>query len=232
MMKKAILLGATGAIGNILLLQLLENKSYSSVLTVGRKELRMHHPKLTQLVINFDELDNYSAQITGDVVFCCLGTTKSQTPDPQQYRKIDYQYPLDVARTALKNGAESYHLVSSIGADKNSSTFYIKTKGEVEEDLKAIPFKNIHIYRPSMLDTERKDKRFIEGTANVLMHVINPILVGGLKKYRSIKVETVAKVMLKLSLDDKAGIFTHESDEIQELVSEEINPLSLKKLNS
>ena len=83
-----------------------------------------------------------------------------------------------------------------------------------------------------MLDTERKEKRFIEGTANVLMHVINPILVGGLKKYRSIKVETVAKAMLKLSLDDKAGIFTHESDEIQELVSEEINPLSLKKLNS
>ncbi|WP_158798586.1 oxidoreductase [Pedobacter sp. L105] len=217
MEKKAILVGASGSIGSSLLNQLLESGSYSTVLVLVRKALPLQHPKLKQLVINFDQLNNYAAEIKGDAVFCCLGTTKSQTPDQQQYRKIDYQYPLDVAAIALANGATSYHLVSAMGADKDSSIFYTKTKGEVERDLKLIPFQNIHIYRPSLLDGERKNKRFLEGVLNAVMHLINPLLAGGLKKYRSIKVENVARAMLKQSLEDKKGIFIHQSDQIQQL---------------
>lgn len=220
MEKKAILVGASGSVGNSLLLQLLACKQYSSVLILVRKELRMQHPKLTQLVIDFDQINQYAPEIKGDMVFCCLGTTKSQTPDQQQYRKIDYQYPLDVAWIAQTNGAESYHLVSSIGANKDSSTFYTRTKGEVERDLKAVPFKSIHIYRPSLLDGPRKNKRVLEGISNAVMYLVNPLLFGGLKKYRSIKVETVAKAMIKESLNDKRGVFIHESDEIEKLSDE------------
>lgn len=149
--------------------------------------------------------------------FCCLGTTKSKTPDQQEYRKIDYQYPLDVGYIALANGAESYHLVSAMGANKNSSIFYSRTKGEVEESLKIIPFKCIIIYRPSLLEGKRTEKRFLESISNTVMHLINPLLSGSLKKYRSIKVEDVALAMLKQSLEDKKGIFTCQSDQIQDL---------------
>ncbi|HEY0177398.1 MAG TPA: oxidoreductase [Pedobacter sp.] len=227
MEKKAILAGASGSVGSSLLLQLLACKQYSHVLVLVRKELRMQHPKLKQLVIDFDRLSDYSSEITGDVVFCCLGTTKSQTPDQQQYRKIDYQYPLDIAWIAQVNGAESYHLISSIGANKDSSAFYIRTKGELERDLKAVPFKNIHIYRPSLLDGARQQRRLLEESINAVMYFLNPLLVGGLKKYRSIKVETIAAAMIKQSLNDDRGIFIYESDQIARLGTEEKLPLHL-----
>lgn len=217
MERKAILVGATGSIGSSLLKQLLVNETYTEVLILVRKDLGISHPKLKQLVLNFDELSHYSTQITGDVVFSCLGTTKKKTPDVNEYKKIDYQYPLDVAWIAQVNGATSFHLVSSVGANKHSSFFYIKTKGEVESDLKAVPFSSIHIYRPSLLDGERKEKRFTERLMIAIMRVINPLLFGGLKKHRSIKVENVAKAMIIQSLDDKKGVFIHESDQIQEI---------------
>ncbi|AMQ01318.1 hypothetical protein AY601_4478 [Pedobacter cryoconitis] len=215
--RKAILVGASGSIGRSLLQDLLNDVHYTEVLVLVRKKLTIQHPKLNQLVIDFDQLSAYAADIKGNAVFCCLGTTKSQTPDQQQYRQIDYQYPLDIARIALTNGAESYHLVSAMGADETSSFFYNRTKGEVERDLKAIPFKSIHIYRPSLLDGERSQKRFGESMMNKLMHIINPLLVGKWRKYRSIKVGAVAKVMVAQSLNDQKGIFTHPSDQIQAL---------------
>ncbi|WP_448636261.1 hypothetical protein [Pedobacter panaciterrae] len=146
-----------------------------------------------------------------------MGTTNSKTPDKVQYKKIDYWYPLDIGSIAQNNGATSYHLISSMGADINSSLFYPKTKGEVERDLKAIPFKSIYIYRPSLLDGDRKEKRGAERILIGLMRVLNPILIGGLKKYRSIKIETVASAMLKESLTDKKGVFIYSSDQIQAL---------------
>lgn len=217
MEKKAILAGATGAIGSSLLQQLLADKNYKEVLILVRSKSGLEHPKLKEMVLDFDHLNDYAHQITGDVVFCCLGTTAKQTPDEAKYRKIDYQYPLDIAWIAQTNGTESYHLVSAMGASKNSSLFYNRTKGEVEHDLKSIPFKSIHIYQPSLLDSKRKQKRFAEKIMNGLMHLINPLLVGGMRKYRSIKVENVAKAMLIKSLEDRKGVFTYQSDKIQEI---------------
>lgn len=215
--KRAILVGASGSIGTSLLQQLLADDNYTEVLVLVRKELGLQHAKLKQLVLNFDEINKYAQEITGDTVFCCLGTTKSQTPGETVYKKIDYQYPLDVAWIAQTNGAESYHLVSAIGANKDSSIFYNRTKGEVERDLKAVPFKSICIYRPSILAGPRKEVRMGEGIMNALMRIINPLLTGRFKKYRSIKVEVVAKAMLKQSLTAEKGIFIYESDQIQEV---------------
>ena len=91
---KAILVGASGSIGRSLLQDLLNDTHYTDVLVLVRKKLTVQHPKLNQLVIDFSRLSDYAAEIKGNAVFCCLGTTKSQTPDQQQYRQIDYQYPL------------------------------------------------------------------------------------------------------------------------------------------
>lgn len=214
---EAIIAGATGLIGNSLLHQLLDDPGYTKVTVVVRKEIPMQHTKLEQLVVDFDRLDNHEDHIKGDVVFCALGTTKSKTPDQEQYRKIDYQYPLDIAFIAQQNGASQYHLVSALGASEKSSIFYSRLKGEVERDLKSIPFKTIHIYRPSLLDGERKEHRSAEGIMIGLMRVLNPLLIGSLKKYRSIKIEKVASAMLKQSLKPLNGIFIYDSDEIEQL---------------
>ncbi|WEK17577.1 MAG: oxidoreductase [Candidatus Pedobacter colombiensis] len=214
---EAIIVGATGLIGSSLLQQLLDHPDYKLVTAVVRREIHLQHPKFQQVVVDFDRLENHQEHIKGDVVFCALGTTQNKTPDKAQYRKIDYQYPLDIALIAQQNGASQYHLVSALGANPNSSIFYSKLKGEVERDLKTIPFKSIHIYRPSLLDGDRQEHRSAEGIMIRLMRVLNPLLIGGLKKYRSIKIEKVASAMLKQSLKPLTGIFTYDSDQIEGL---------------
>ena len=217
MSKRAILLGATGLIGSDLLNKLLANHYYNEVLAISRKEIKINHSKLKQLIIDFEDINKYEVEITGDEVFCCLGSTVKKTPNLSVYRKIDYQYPLDVAQIAFKNGAKSYHLVSAMGANAKSRLFYSRTKGEVERDLQKIPFEAIHIYQPALLDGNRKEKRTSEKIMMGLFRLLNPILIGPFKKYKSIKIEKVASAMLKQAQKKVKGIFIYQSDEIEEL---------------
>ncbi len=214
---EAIIAGATGLIGHDLLQQLLEHPDYTKVTALVRKKLPQQHPKLKQLMLDFDRLEDYKDEILGDVVFCALGTTKNKTPDQAQYRKIDHQYPLDLAFIAQQNGVSQYHLVSALGASEKSAIFYSKLKGEVERDLKTIPFKSIHIYRPSLLDGKRKEHRSIERVMIAMMRILNPLLMGSLKKYRSIKAGKVASAMLRQSVQALSGTFIYNSDEIERL---------------
>ncbi|RYU89330.1 NAD-dependent epimerase/dehydratase family protein [Mucilaginibacter terrigena] len=215
MAYKAIIAGASGLIGSNLLNILLQHPAYSEVLILVRKELPIQHQKLTQLVIDFDELDKHAAAITGHAVFSCLGTTKNQTPDEKTYWKIDYDYPLRLAQLVRQSGVEQFHVVTAIGADKNSSTFYLKLKGKLEEALQKLDLKTLHIYQPSMLMGERAQTRSIlEKMAGAIFKVIDPLLVGGLKKYRSIKGITVAHAMYKKSLESAKGTFIYTSDKI------------------
>lgn len=219
MSKKAILLGATGLIGADLLNKLIADPHYAEVLAISRKAIHINNPKLKQLVVDFDDIDKHAPELFADDVFCCIGTTAKKTPDKTLYKKIDYQYPLDVAKIAFKNGATSYHLVSAMGADVKSSFFYNRTKGEVERDLQRVGYNNLHIYRPSLLDGPRKESRLAEDLMNGLMRWINPLLVGALKKYRSIKTETVASAMRNQANKDLKGIYIYASDEIEKLGS-------------
>lgn len=217
--KKAIIVGATGLIGADLLKKLLINDSYKQVLVITRKTVKIDNPKLKQLIIDFDDINKHEAEIIGDDVFCCLGTTAKKTPDKTLYKKIDYQYPLEVAKIAFKNGAKTYHLVSAMGADPKSSIFYNRFKGEIERDLKLVGFDTLHIYRPSLLDGDRKESRFLERMMIGIMRTINPILVGGMKKYRSIRIETVASAMIKQASVATKGNYIYPSDEIEKLGS-------------
>jgi uncharacterized protein YbjT (DUF2867 family) len=217
MANKAIIAGSSGLIGSNLLDILLQEAFYDEVLILVRKELSIQHPKLTQLVLDFDQLETYADQFTGHAVFCCLGTTRHKTPDRTIYRKIDHDYPLILAQLAHKNGVEQYHLVSSIGANKASSTFYIKTKGELEADLEQVGFPALHIYRPSLLTGRRQEKRMEEKIVTALYKVIEPLLFGNLKKYKSIPGATVAAAMYKQSMQTNTGLFIYESDKIKQL---------------
>ena len=217
-MAKAIIAGASGLIGGLLLDILLQSSEYEKVVILVRKELPIKHKKLKQLVVDFDELEDYAAELNGQVIFCCLGTTRKKTPDLAVYRKIDHDYPVQMAEIGLRNAVGQYHLVSALGANTGSSNFYMKTKGEVENDITKIGLKCLHIYRPSFLSGDRTEKnRVEEKIVAVLFKVIDPLLSGRLKKYRSIPAKTVAMAMYKQSLKTQEGVFIHLSDQIKQL---------------
>jgi len=217
MAKKAIIVGASGLIGSSLLDILLRESGFDEVLILVRKELSIEHSKLKQLVIDFDQLKNYTAEITCDAIFSCLGTTMKKTSDLTVYRKIDHDYPLQLAQIAKQNGVAQYHMVSSLGANVNASNFYLKTKGQIEEDLKRVGLTTLCIYQPAFLTGDRKEYRLAEKFLIPLMTLLNPLLMGNLKKYKSIAAKTVASAMYKQSLTKQEGIFIYPSDKITEL---------------
>ncbi|WP_144910233.1 NAD(P)H-binding protein [Mucilaginibacter frigoritolerans] len=217
MAKKAIIAGASGLIGSSLLDILLHEPGFDEVLILVRKEIPVKNKKLKQLVIDFDRLNDYASEITGDAVFSCLGTTMKKTPDLSVYRKIDHDYPLQLAQIAKQNGMGQYHMVSSLGANVKASNFYLKTKGQIEEDLKQLALRTLCIYQPAFLTGDRKENRLAEKFLIPLMKVLNPLLVGNLKKYRSIPAKTVALAMYKQSLKKQEGTFIYPSDKIIEL---------------
>jgi uncharacterized protein YbjT (DUF2867 family) len=203
--KKAVLVGASGLIGGHLLEILLDADTYDEVLILVRKKIHFTHPKLTQLVTDFDQMESHSSSITGDVVFSCLGTTRNKTPDRKLYYKIDHDFPLRLAMMALGNGVKQFHLVSSIGANPDSGTFYIRLKGETERDISALNFYSSFMYEPSMLTGREYETRFGEVFFEELFKIVNHLLIGRWKKYRSISGEAVAKAMYEQSLKDEPG---------------------------
>ena len=203
--KKAIVAGATGLIGGHLLNILLEADAYDEVLVFVRKKIDFTHKKLTQLVINFDQIENHSLSITGDAVFSCLGTTRKKTPDRNTYYRIDHDYPLLLAKMAQENGVRQFHLVSSIGANPNSNAFYIKLNGETERDIGALNFYSVFLYEPSMLTGREYETRFGEVFFEGLFKILNHLLIGRWKKYRSVSGAAVAKAMYNQSLKDEPG---------------------------
>ena len=214
---KAVIAGASGLTGRLLLDALLHHPEYDEVAILVRKQLPLKHKKLTQLIIDFDKLGDYAPLITGHAIFCCLGSTRKKTPDLTIYRKIDHDYPLELAQIAVKNGVEQYHLVSALGADAHASNFYAKMKGETEEDIKKAGLKCLHIYEPSLIMGERNERRFLERIFMGIMKVIDPILLGSLKKYRSIPATTIVAAMVKQSLIKLEGVFIYPSDKIKRL---------------
>jgi uncharacterized protein YbjT (DUF2867 family) len=205
MAGKAILTGATGLIGSQLLDILLAGDAYDEVLILVRKKLNVSNKKLTQLVIDFDQMENYRSSITGDAVFSCLGSTQKKTPDRAIYYKIDHDYPLRLAQMAQTNGIRQFHLVSSVGANPKSGTFYIKMKGETERDISALNIQSIYLYEPSMLTGRKEEKRLGEIFFEGLFKIINPLLNGKWKKYRSVSGAAVARAMYDQSLKNEPG---------------------------
>lgn len=213
--KTAILLGATGLIGGHCLQFLLKSARYCRVVCLVRKKLPVINDKLEQVVVDFDHLQNYADELKGDDVFCCLGTTIKVAKTKENFRKVDYQYPLEAGKIALANGATQYLLVSSLGADKDSLVFYSKTKGEVERDIAALGYPALHIMKPSLLLGDRTESRLGEKVGEAVMTSLSFLMQGPLKKYRAIDAEAVAFAMVHLASKEQSGTHIHQSDAIQ-----------------
>ncbi|OGX83815.1 NAD-dependent epimerase/dehydratase family protein [Hymenobacter glacialis] len=214
MRKTALLVGATGLIGSHLLPLLLESERYAKVIVVGRKAVPTVHPKLTQVVTEFDKLEDVSLQLIADDVFCCLGTTMKQAGSKEAFYRVDYLFVVKVAALTAGNFASQFMVVSSLGADAESAVYYSKVKGEMEAAVRDLPFRAVHIFRPSLLLGDRPQPRLGERIGAAVLGVLKPLMRGPLEKYRPVMGGTVAAAMLRAAEDDGGGVCIHLSDEI------------------
>jgi uncharacterized protein YbjT (DUF2867 family) len=216
-LKRVIIAGASGLIGSELLKLLLEDRNIGEVVALIRSPLPVNNSKLLQIIVDFDSLQNWKNVIYGDALYCCLGSTKMKTPDLNDYRRVDHDYPLSLAKIAEENKIPQFHLISALGADRNSKIFYSKLKGDTEADIKSLSIQSIHIYQPSLITGNRKEKRRFEKSMIWIMKLLNPILIGALKKYRSIQATTVAQTMINQTFKNLEGIHIYPSHIIQKL---------------
>lgn len=216
-MQNALIAGATGLVGKHLLFVLLNSNEYHKVYVLTRRPLEKRHPKLEEVLMDFDRLSEQQLPAVDDV-FCCLGTTMKKAGSKEAFRKVDFLYPYTLAQNALEQGAKQYMLVSAMGANRRSFFFYKRVKGEVEEGISKLSgYKTIGIFRPSLLLGEREEKRTGEAVAKKLMRFIKPLMVGPLRKYRGIHARTVANGMLKVAQQPSRGVQLYESEEIKPL---------------
>jgi len=212
--KTALLLGATGMVGEQCLQQLLATDHYDKVITLTRKVLANKHPKHKNLIVDFDHLELSAANIKAEDVYCAFGTTIAKAGSQEAFRKIDVDYPLQIAKIAAKNGAQKFILVSSVGADSQSAVFYSKMKGVLEEAVSDLDFQSIVIFRPSILLGDRKEQRSGEAMGIALAKSLSFLFVGPLKKYQGTPVDLLAAQMVKWGTSEKTGVTIIENQEI------------------
>lgn len=199
MSKTAIILGASGLTGGILLDQIIKDNYYTRIKLFSRSKIEGLPNKVFQFIGDLFEIESFAEDFTGDVVFCCIGTTKSKTSDKNLYKKIDCGIPANASKLAKVNGIETFIVISAMGANKNSRVFYNKTKGEMEQAIFKQNIKNTYVLRPSLINGERNESRFLEHLGIKVFNFLNPLLFGPLEKYQSIKAETIAKAMLYIA---------------------------------
>ena len=211
-MKTAIVIGATGLVGRSLVEQLSQNNHVDKVIAITRRPASYSSPKVDNQVVNFDHLEDFSECFSGDWFFLCLGTTKKQAGSVEAQRVVDYDYQYKAACLAAKQSVAHYLLVSSVSANANSQSSYLKMKGVLENQIKQLPFKRISIFQPSLLLGERPDVRITESLFTWIMPLLCKLPF--LQRYRPIKGTEVATKMLLVSQEQGDGILTYTLDEV------------------
>ncbi len=214
--KKAIVLGATGLVGRLLTLNLLEDERYSEVRILTRNPFGLKHSRLTETRADLLALQDFKAVFKGDVVFCCVGTTKAKTPDEKDYRAIDYGIPVEASRLCKENEIPTLIVVSALGANPGSPFFYNRIKGEMETAVLQSGVPHIYVLQPSLIGGSRDETRRGERMAQRIMHFLDPLWVGPMRKYRMIDAADIADAMIYLS-DHPQEIPRIPSDQILRL---------------
>jgi uncharacterized protein YbjT (DUF2867 family) len=218
--RTAVVLGASGLVGGFCLKALVDDPDYTRVLTFGRRELpsQMTRAKVTQRVADLGSLSAEDFHGAQDV-FSALGTTIRKAGSEAAFRHVDLELPLRAAQVALQAEAEQFVVVSSVGADPASKNFYLRTKGELEQELVKLPFRALHILRPSLLTGKRQEFRLGESLAITAAPLLDLLTLGRLRRYHSIKAEAVGKAMEGAAKQGKSGVFVYEYKEIVTLAS-------------
>jgi len=213
---KVLLLGSTGLVGRQCLDQLIHDQKGQTVEVWVRSSSGGVEKAFSEKIIDFDDLGNTTVTKT-DHLYCCLGTTIKKAKTQEAFRKVDLEYVVALTRLAERSRMKTFLVVSSIGANPKSGSFYLRTKGEMEEAVKRCAIPSIYILRPSLLTGNRKENRMGEDIGKVLSGLVKPFLLGSLRKYRAIRAETVARAMINCARESKQGIHVLESDEVQKI---------------
>ncbi len=215
---QALVLGATGLVGGEVVRELLRSDAYGEIRVLSRRPMGLQHPKLTETIIDFEELEA-SAEFFGGVrdVFCCLGTTIRKAGSQVKFRKVDLEYPLRAAKISRQKGVTQFLAVSAMGADPDSRLFYNRVKGEAEQVLSVSGLTGVHLFRPSLLLGSRSDFRFAEAAGAWVMRGLDPLMRGRAAKYRAMPAATLARAMVTIAQTGTAGTHVYPNDVIHVL---------------
>lgn len=202
---KALVVGATGAVGRDLTEQLLSDDHFDRVEILVRRQVNIQSAKLTVHVVDFDNPASWSDLLKGDVLFSCMGTTIKAAGSQDAQWKVDYTYQLNAAKAARANGVPTYVLVSSIGANSNSKLFYPRMKGALEDAILKLGFEGCFILRPPSLIRKGSD-RFGEKASVSILKVLNRI--GIMRNLAPVPTENVAAAMISLAKSGRKGVET------------------------
>jgi uncharacterized protein YbjT (DUF2867 family) len=209
------LAGATGLVGGKLLQLLLSDADYTTVVALTRRSLGETSPKLVEVIADFDRSETYRERLAVDDVYCCLGTTMRNAGSQEAFRKVDFDYPVALARHSLERGAQRFLIVTAVGANAKSRVFYSRVKGEVEAAVSELPFPGgVKVFRPSMLLGDRAESRPMERAAAAAMRAGAVIFSGALKRYRAIDAGLVARAMLNVARTQGAGFSVVEGERL------------------
>jgi uncharacterized protein YbjT (DUF2867 family) len=193
-MTKALVVGATGVVGRELVNELCQDKSVEQVIVLARRELSVQHKKLKCHVVDFNQPDTWQQLVNADSVYCALGTTLKQAGSKEAQRRIDLELPLAIASAAKKNGVNQFALVSSVGANANSNSFYLATKGQLEQQIKDLEFNKLTIVKPSVIKGVRPEFRLGEHVGIWLLSLFKWLPI--INRYRPITGNMVAKGLI------------------------------------
>lgn len=208
--RRVLLAGATGLVGGECLARLAADETVSGITALVRRapaDSSRYGRKVGFAQVDFDRLEERRALFSVDQVVCALGTTIKQAGSREAFRRVDFDYPLTIARRALEGGARHFLLVSSLGADAKSSVFYSRVKGELEQAVLALGYPAVTIVRPSLLLGDRQEFRLGEEIAKRFAWATP-------RKYRPVRASDVAATLVAATLEDRPGPRIIESAKI------------------
>ncbi|HUR31554.1 MAG TPA: NAD(P)H-binding protein [Saprospiraceae bacterium] len=215
--KVAVLFGASGLIGNSCLRRLLVHQAYEKVISIGRSAIKASHPKLIHYEVDLSNTDNYRHLMKGDDLFICIGTTMKQAGSRDAFYEVDHDLVFNIAKTGSLQGMNQLIFVSSIGADSSSLIYYLKVKGELENNVKRLPYWGIHIMRPSVLLGNREEQRPLERIVGHLGKTLHRMPGSIVADLAPIDADEVAKAMVQAAQSLKQGTHIHHGSEIVKL---------------
>jgi len=218
MKRKALIVGATGATGRALVALLNDNPLYEQIVLLHYRETGMTDGrKIVEYVHSFEDLLSFRLANIDDV-FCCIGTTMKKAGSKEIFSRVDKDYVIELGKWSKIQLLSSFHVISYLGADKSSSVFYNKIKGEMEEELIQLNLHSLYIYHPPLLKAKRKEFRFGEFLGSIVLTLLSPIMFGNLKKHKPLAVEKMAASMMANAMHPEKGVHFVSSEMMQERV--------------
>jgi uncharacterized protein YbjT (DUF2867 family) len=219
MSRTALVFGGTGLVGKQLVDQLVMDERFLKIRVFNRREVTYSNEKIDSYKVDLSDISSFKQLVSGDVLFCCLGTTIKKAGNRQNFSKIDKDLPISLASVAFDNGVDHFMVISSIGANAKSSNFYLRTKGLMEHGIRSYRFQRITIVRPSLLLGKREEFRAMERLAAQILGWTSFLFIGLLRKYKPIKAENVALAMVAMAgMDHTRRVF--ETPQIFEIANQ------------